>query len=419
MPKLMIDDPTRLDPLALITTAKIAASSDVVAHTNEYLTTDGDNSLAVIEGTVISVGENIYKTRADSLGIANLDSGSAFLLGRDYYVYICDDGTIEEAYRISLNTTFPAGFNAANSRKIGGFHFGMARRVDSRTRPINTQGIVFGTGWEANVYMGIVPRSVWTLKHRPRCEPESMVYSGHGLWIDIYLSSDDGNGGVQSSHGMLPITGTEGYNWYTFVDRYLMSDKRMPSHAEWLQAAFGAPQGLAENNDNAHTRSAAPANTARAVCGSVARAVSAIGCVDTTGNVWEWNDDLLTMASGRVLAGTTNPTPFTFASSDGSRRGQTVTNGTAHGPTTRGDNSPNSAQGAWAWDRVSPLGETAPGGNPNNGNIHQYFDQSISALLAGGAWDNGMYAGSRAVHLSGFPWHVGSNVGARGACESL
>ena len=31
-----------------------------------------------------------------------------------------------------------------------------------------------------------VPRSVWTLGHRPKCSPEGMVYLGGGTWVDIY-----------------------------------------------------------------------------------------------------------------------------------------------------------------------------------------------------------------------------------------
>ena len=52
---------------------------------------------------------------------------------------------------------------------------------------------------------GIVPRSVWTLGHRPKCSPEGMVYLGGGTWVDIYLNSDDGAKGLKSEYGCAPI----------------------------------------------------------------------------------------------------------------------------------------------------------------------------------------------------------------------
>jgi hypothetical protein len=39
------------------------------------------------------------------------------------------------------------------------------------------------------------------------------------------------------------------------------------------------------------------------------------------------------------------------------------------------------------------------------------------ARLAGGNWDNGVYAGSRAVNVNNVPWNVNSNIGCRFACD--
>ena len=65
--------------------------------------------------------------------------GSAFAVGKDYYVYICDSriDSADEKYVISLNSTYPTGWNATNSRKIGGFHYGRCRKVDSNLQPLN------------------------------------------------------------------------------------------------------------------------------------------------------------------------------------------------------------------------------------------------------------------------------------------
>ena len=73
--------------------------------------------------------------------------------------------------------------------------------------------------------LDIVPRSVWTLGHRPKCSPEGMVYLGGGTWVDIYLNSDDGAKGLKSEYGCAPMTGTESMNWYNFVERLAKSGK--------------------------------------------------------------------------------------------------------------------------------------------------------------------------------------------------
>jgi len=414
MPRAMLDDPNKADPRALVRTALFAMVSDIVAPTPTYLRATGDNMLTITANNTVVVGTSVFTTALTNLGAGNLDSGSALQRGRDYYVYICDPGNnADEIYLISLNATAPAGYNAQNSRRLGGFHVGMCRRTGSLKRPVNAGGVAWGQGWESNIYLGIIPDSVWTLKHRPKCAPEGMTYIGSGIWVDVYLSSSDGAGGLQSTFNSIPLTGTEGHNWYSFNDRALAAEKRLMSYAEFCRMAFGSPEGLA-NNTNAWT-----AGSGRNPTGQVDRAVSSVGACDAVGNVWEWLDELITRASDVVLMGTTNPQPFTYAAWDGGRGGQTVTNGTAHGPTTRSnENTPNGAQGAWAWDRLSPLGDTA-GGNPNNGNIHQYYDWSLVALVAGGGWHHGVQAGSRAVYCNRRPWSVATSVGVRLACESL
>ena len=45
-------------------------------------------------GCVIAVGENaVFKTAETVITKANLDQGSDFVHGSDYYIYICDPGT--------------------------------------------------------------------------------------------------------------------------------------------------------------------------------------------------------------------------------------------------------------------------------------------------------------------------------------
>ena len=334
MSRLLVDDVTKTDARALLNVNKMATISDIVAPSNEYIYASGANELTVVEGCVIAVGgAGIFKTANTILTAANLDAGSTFAVGKDYYVYICDSriDSADEKYVISLNSTYPTGWNATNSRKIGGFHYGRCRKVDRNLQPLNGSSVIFGTGWESAVSNGIVPRSVWTLGHRPKCSPEGMVYLGGGTWVDIYLNSDDGAKGLKSEYGCAPMTGTESMNWYNFVERLAKSGKRLPNYAEFCAYAFGSPAGLDNANTNAWS---ATSNTGRGVTGSVVNAVSSVGVVDAVGRVWEWLDELIT-------------------------RAEHATNADYH------------ASVAWGWDKKSPLntGEKSY----DVGNIYQYY----------------------------------------------
>ncbi len=380
MSRIFVDDVTKTDRRALLNVNKLATISDIVAPTSQYLYASGANEITVIEDCVIAVGgAGIFQTGNTVLNASNLDVGAAFSVGCDYYVYICDSrqDAQDEQYIISLNSTYPSGWNASNSRKIGGFHYGRCRKINDNLQPVNSSGAVFGTGWESAVSNGIVPRSVWTLGHRPKCSPEGMVYLGGGTWVDIYLNSDDGAQGLKSEYNCAPMTGTEGMNWYTFTERLMKSGKRMPDYSEFCAYAFGSPQGLDGANTNAWT---ATTNTGRGTTGSVVNAVSAVGCVDAVGRVWEWLNDLIT-------------------------RAEHATNADYH-PTA-----------AWGWDKKSPLRDNAT--KYDVGNIYQYYAYSLAALVAGGYWGDGVGAGARAVYCDFFPWHVGSVVGVRGACDSM
>ena len=374
MSRFLVDDITKTDTRALLNVNKMATVSDFVAPKNEYMHASGANELTIADGCVVAIGgAGVFKTGETVINAGNLDVGTAFEVGRDYYVYMCDTrvDAQDERYVISQNSTYPTGWNATNSRKIGGFHYGRVRKVDENGQPTNGSGIIFGTGWESAVSNGILPRSVWTLGHRPKCSPEGMVYLGGGTWVDIYLDSDDGAYGLKSEYGVAPMTGTEGMNWYTFAERLAKSGKRMPDYSEFCAYAFGSPQGLDDANTNAWTQTT---NSGRGTTGSVVNAVSAVGVVDAVGRVWEWLNDLITRAEHATNAGHTSE--------------------------------------AWGWDVTSPLGD-------KHGNIYQYYANSLAALLAGGGWYDGAHAGARAVLCDISPWFVSTADGVRGACDSL
>lgn len=369
--KLFLYDETMQNEKAKLTTSKMAAVSDIVAPSPKYLSAAGASapaSLVLTSGILISVGNSLFKAAGTTLTAANLDTGSGFTAGKDYYVYACDptsgDDTVDtdEVYKISLNATYPSGYTADNSRKIGGFHYGIVRKTDSVGTPIGTDSASFGTGWISNIYTGIVPASVWTVGHRPKCDdPSGMVYMGGGKWVDIYLCSDNGNSGVQSKSGATPITGTEGLNWYIANERLKAVGKRLPSYADFCQYAYGSPEGLDSGNTQAWS---ATGNTGRQVTGYVDNAVSAIGCRDAVGNVWEWLDELCL-----------DPTAS-----------------------------------AWGWQDVLGSGY---------GDAYIPSSTALRALVAGGSWGGGVHDGSRAVYAGSCPWYVAPDIGCRGVSDSL
>ena len=154
----------------------------------------------------------------------HMDTGSVSN-GKDYCVYACDNaGTL--AFLISLATTFPAGYDANTSRKIGGFHTLCAN--------VGTIASHTLTGYVAN---DILPASIWDLKHRPLSEPAGMVFSGAAnIWVDIYLASGTGASTVSAFRGTISDT----RNWMDFNDDFGSVRKKMLDDIEFQLIAAGS-----------------------------------------------------------------------------------------------------------------------------------------------------------------------------------
>lgn len=329
----------------------LAAQMAAAFHIEGQIAKAAGNTV-VVPPLSLNIGGRGYHLSAPATlnPLVDNDGGfSSWTFGRDYYVYAVEpaEATIAPRLTVSANSTVPSGYTAANSRKIGGFHYGKVR-----------------TGTAAgSVADGIVPNSVWDLRHRPTCSPEGMVKVGN-IWVDIYLSSDDGQDGIKSAYNATPLTGTEGLNWYSFVERAAKVGKRLLTYAEWIAAAQGSPQGLDGSNANAWT---ATTNTGRKPAGLIGNATSIYNCRDCVGNVYEWLDEMVVRWDG-----TTNK---------------------------------------WEWHDVMP--------GQGYGQLYMYTPNALVAMRAGGAWTSGGPAGARAVTLGDYPWYVGSNYGCRVACDSL
>lgn len=230
-----------------------------------------DHDKVVVKGTnlfPLLVGSSWYllDTDVNVSTSADIDTGS-IAAATDYYVYACDDsGTM--VFKISANSTFPSGFTADTSRKIGGFH----------TLCVNI-GTISGhtlTGYLAN---DILPASIWDLKHRPYSEPEGMVYDSKiNKWVDIYLAS--GTGANTASVNGATISDTR--DWMDFVDDGHAVKKRLLSDEEFQSVAAGS------NEETNIFGSANPNTTGGHSDTASRRMISNIGCEDCVGAMYHW-----------------------------------------------------------------------------------------------------------------------------------
>jgi hypothetical protein len=210
-----------------------------------------------------------------------LDQGTSLQAGKDYYVYLVTGGLI----KVSLNSTYPNGYNADTSRKIGGFHTLCA-----------DVGTISGHMLSGLTATSILPNSVWCLNFRPTCSTEGMVYCAaiNGcykqppsgvpqmpLWVDIYLQSGTG-ASTASVYG-----GTITNNRYCdrHVDDLGAVGKRLLFDHEFTIAAYGS---------NAKTNiagSSNPVTTGGHVDTAGRRMISHWGCEDCCGAMWQWLND--------------------------------------------------------------------------------------------------------------------------------
>jgi formylglycine-generating enzyme required for sulfatase activity len=323
-----------------------------------------------------------------------LDQGASLVPGTDYFLYLCklsEDPDTGMELVLSANATYPLGFNANTSRKIGGFHYGHIRCVDESWTPVDSTGAKYGSGgmiWQNNVVTGIVPNSVWDLKNRPQTLLGGLVKIGH-IWMSIYqasakatitfmggtagLSVSDGE--LQSKYGQYPVTGTDGLCQYNFVELAARAGMRLPAYQEWLTAAIGNPQGedSADNYGWTKTTNTGRARTGCSVDPSTGVfndggikpfAISAYNCVDMIGNVWEWLADY----------------------------------------SARQDTSLS-----WGWYEVLGAGM---------GQAYLPNSIGISAFIVGGGWIYGVHCGPRSVYLSNYPWYRNTSIGSRLACDA-
>jgi hypothetical protein len=203
---------------------------------------------------------------------------STVAAGKDMYiyaVYTADDSSTTPKFVISKESTYPEGYSALTSRKIGGFHC-LCYSV----------GAIDGHPLSGYITGDIIPASCWDLKHRPYASPEGMVFCEDlNLWVDIYLNSVSGSQLVSVYGGTIADgTSATAFHWYKFANWLGRIGKRMPTLHEFVVFSIGSPL------QTAISTGADPGTTGghRAASSGNPRIISNIGCEDCCGVQSQW-----------------------------------------------------------------------------------------------------------------------------------
>lgn len=231
----------------------------------------GASHLKVNAELFLRLGDQIVIVDTDTqIGWDNLDTGVAEA-GKDYFVYACLPAVTGDppVFKISLNATYPSGYDADTSRKIGGFHTLCLAAGTISGHPL--------TGYATKA---ILPYSVWDLKWRPASsDPRGLVYSTKlNRWGDIYLMSGTGLNSASAFGAAFTVS----RDWNSFVDDLAALGKRLMWDWEFQVFAEGS------NEETNISDSASPGTTGGHVDTAGRRMLSNIGCEDCCGVVWQW-----------------------------------------------------------------------------------------------------------------------------------
>ncbi len=312
--------------------------------------------------------------------------------GVDFYIYACQPGSgSTPVILMSDNSSAPVGYTTADSRRVGGFHC-LCVAV----------GVIGGHPLTNFVAGDILPDSVWDYDHRPACKPEGMVYSeAASIWVDIYLAS--GTGGATASAYGGTISDTR--DWMDFVDDGAAVNKRLLWDPEFQTIAAGS------NEETNIAGGADPVTTGGHSDTAGRRMISDIGVEDACGAMWQWLVD----QSYRYDAGDHTHTTNII------HKGGGATGSDVFKDQAETDFNANLGSGADETVNTSSV-DPAPGWAYQDlagakGSLYRQGTYGDVKLRAGGYWNNGTDAGSRARNAYNYRWNTDTGLGGRFASE--
>ena len=192
--------------------------------------------------------------------------------GKDFYVYALSIGGII----LSNNATFPAGYSALTSRKIGGFH----------TLCVSV-GTIAGHTLTGYVLGDILPTTVWDRFNRSSARQEGTFHSASGMWVDIYLPSVSGTTLVSVKGGTIADgASTPAFHTYKFEQWFGRQGMKSISQSEFVTASMGA------NQSTNIVGSVDPVTTTGHSDTAGRRMISNEGMEDACGVLWQWTRDM-------------------------------------------------------------------------------------------------------------------------------
>lgn len=169
-----------------------------------------------------------------------LDTGSTLTAGKDYYLYLVWTGSAL-AFKVSLNSTYPTGYDANTSRKLGGFHTLCVSVTSANAPQAGHPAIGYSAG-------DIIPNSIWALNFKAASGNEGKAFvSALREWWYIYNISGTGTS-TKSAYG---ATRSHTRNYHKFVEDLFSVGDRMATQdgfscamdgSNYLTAVAGAAQ---------------------------------------------------------------------------------------------------------------------------------------------------------------------------------
>ncbi|MBQ9236105.1 MAG: hypothetical protein IJ184_06560 [Alphaproteobacteria bacterium] len=251
------------------------ANYDTFFQTMPFLEVNGKRNITIKGGSIIRLevdGVSRWRQQTSDEVIdcqSILDTGSTYEAGKDYHIFLVADGDNATKFIVSQNSTYPGGYSASNSRKIGGFH----------TLCVAV-GTISGHPLSGYVAGDILPNSVWCLNHRPISEPEGMVYEPiNDVWVDIYNQSGSGS----STKSVYGGTRTNTKMHFEFVEDQRAVNKTLLEDEEFYAASKGSNQKTAVTG----SKQPSPDTTGGRVDTANVRMISYIGCEEMCGLQWQ------------------------------------------------------------------------------------------------------------------------------------
>lgn len=385
-------------------------SSSILAETPRFLRFNAENKKGLIikKGTIIKVGNKLFSSNEDTAFDLSEYLTEA---GKDYFVYLSYNAG-SNTWTVSANLTKSA--DTSTTRYIGRLHTlcvsipanttmimscnnvsagdtilvkpytdsdpdfqsFYSKTVSSVQAGARASGVVQGPFYDiatlphplAGFNAGdILPESVWCLTFRPDTRFEdAMVYEkSYDKAIDIYLQSGTG----ANTRSAYNATHTVSRPQICYVDDMFQVGKELLSDSEFTAAALGSNEctNIAGSADKTtvggHTDTAGR------------RMISAIGCEEMIGYIWQWLRDVAALGTGTAW--------------------------------TNIDSSSGHNVGNSGW--ITEDGQNKFG---------QMYN-CVTSLLAGGDWDHGSDCGSRCRFASCARSYVDAHLGSRGSSRVI